>query len=127
MDLEKSLPMTLLAVVAVLAVVGMVIIYNTGTTGLVVRKSSMFGRAIATPETVEQAKKAKGVFNVWGSAIAGVKPRQSCYILTVQGQLYDLTDVPAYISMNDINSLQKCYPYFSVDALYTDSYCCVGV
>ncbi|MBW3004603.1 hypothetical protein KY310_02120 [Candidatus Woesearchaeota archaeon] len=127
MDLEKSFPMTLLAVVAVLAVVGMVMLYNTGTTGLVVRKSTMYGRAIATPETVEQAKKEKGVFTAWGSAIAGVKPRQSCFVLTVQGQQYDLTDVPAYISMDDINNLQKCYPYFSVEDLYTDKYCCVGI
>ena len=126
MDLEKSLPMTLLAVVSVLAVVGMVMLYNTGTTGLVVKKP-IYGRAVITKETIEAAKSKAGVFNVWGSAIAGVKPRQSCFVLTVQGQQYDLTDVPAYVSMNELNDLTKCYPYFSVDALYTDKYCCVGI
>lgn len=127
MDFEKNFPMTLLAIVSVLAVVGMVMLYNTGTTGMVTRKSPMYGRAIATPETVEAAKKEKGVFSAWGSAIAGVKPRKSCFVLSIQGELYDLTDVPAYISMDEINNLQKCYPYFSVEELYTDKYCCVGI
>lgn len=125
MDMEKNFPMILLAVVAVLAVVGIAMMYNAGTTGFAVKP--MYGRTIATPEAVEQAKQQKGVFTSWGSAIAGIKPRQACFVLTVKGQQYDLTDVPAYISINDLNNLQKCYPYFSVEELYTDKYCCVGI
>lgn len=119
MDLEKSLPMTLLAVVSVLAVVGMVVTYNSDITGNVATAPSPFtyGRAIATGQEKYQ-------ISAFGKAIAAMKPRQACKIFGVQGDLYSLEDVPTYISAEKFNDLSTCYPYFSIDARNTDQVCC---
>ena len=113
MDLEKSLPMTLLAVVAVLSVVGMVMMYNTETTGSVVA----WGRAIATGKEPYR-------ISAYGQAIAAAVPRQACSIFGVQGDLYSLKDVPTYITAAKFNDLSQCYPFFSIESANTDQVCC---
>jgi len=118
MDLEKALPLTILAVVAVLSVVGMVLMYNSETTGLAVGRPTSYTRVLAT---------GKEPFKVstWGHAIAAAKPRQPCHILTSQGELYELSDVPTYLSADQYNDLNVCYPYYDIYETNTDKVCCV--
>ena len=118
MDLQKGLPLTILAVVSVLAVVGLVLMYNADTTGMVAMRT--YGRAILT-----EAPKTPYQVNAWGQAIKAVKPSNPCFILGIQGEIYEPKDVPVYLSVEQYNNLNVCYPYFDIYATNTDKVCCV--
>ena len=118
MDLEKALPLTILAVVAVLSVAGMVLMYNSDATGMAVGRPAVYSRVLATGK--EPFK-----ISTWGHAIAAAKPRMPCHILSSQGDLYDLSDVPTYLSADQYNDLSVCYPYYDLYQTNTDQVCCV--
>jgi hypothetical protein len=121
MDLQKGIPLTILAAVAVLAIVGMVMMYNSETTGWAVQKSYSISKITAP-------KRTRGLTPAWGQAVAAVKPRRDCYILNTKGALYDADDVGIYITEEQINNLQTCYPYFSLDETQAKGKrCCVGI
>ncbi|MBW2973063.1 hypothetical protein KY346_01570 [Candidatus Woesearchaeota archaeon] len=122
MDLQKGLPLTILAVVAVLSVVGLVMMYNSGTTGLAVKPSMIHAY---TRTVIEPGQEKAYQIPAWGHAIKAVRPSKPCHILTVTGEQYSAKDVPAYLSAEEFNDLNKCYPYFDIYATNTDQVCCV--
>jgi hypothetical protein len=121
MDLQKGLPLTILAVVSVLAVVGLFLMYNADATGMVARNNfRTYGRAILT-----EAPKTAYQVNAWGQAIKAVKPSNPCFILGIQGDIYEPKDVPVYLTVEQYNNLNVCYPYFDIYDTNTDKVCCV--
>ncbi len=120
---SKTLPLVVLGIIALIAVIGIVLMFKMSATGGAVGGITTWGRAIAKASSNPYSPYTA----TWGKAIAGVEAFKVGSILGQRCLVVDKSQSErGVIPIADFNDLSKgvCYPYFSGFEQNTDSVCC---
>lgn len=124
MEQSKAIPLVILGIIALIAVIGLVLMFKMSATGGAVSGVATWGRAIAK----SSGRPYSPYVNTWGSAIAGTESFKVGQILGQRCLVVDKSQaengaVPV-TAFNDPTG--NCYPYFSgLNEMNTDSVCCL--
>ncbi|MEM4263777.1 MAG: hypothetical protein QW666_02685 [Candidatus Woesearchaeota archaeon] len=124
MEQSKTFPLVILGIIALIAVIGLVLMFKMSATGGAVGGITTWGRAIA-----KSSEKAYNPYTAtWGKAIAGVEAFKVGSILGQRCLVVDKSQAErGAIPIESFNDLTRgvCYPYFTGFEQNTDSVCCI--
>jgi hypothetical protein len=124
MEQSKAIPLVILGIIALIAIIGIVLMFKMSATGGAVSGITTWGRAIAK----SSGKSYSPYAPTWGKAIAGVEAfkvgtilGQACLVVDKSQAERGIIPIEAF---NDLTT-GKCYPYFTGFEQNADSVCCL--
>lgn len=124
MEQSKAIPLVILGIIALIAIIGIVLMFKMSATGGAVSGITTWGRAIAKSSGRAYSPYAP----TWGKAIAGVEAfkvgailGQACLVVDKSQAERGVIPIDAF---NDLTT-GKCYPYFTGLEQNTDAVCCM--